>query len=577
MKCLFLYRYSNEYGGIQDLIKRLSNFLKNKGHRVYLLSDHLYYKNHDEMLEEGLEIFYWNKKNILKFLFEKEIDIVCSFEPYKKYIFLTLLFKFLKKNIGTILVFCGSRSENSGRLFRILYTTGIIFKIYDKFIAVSNYAASVAFGGNFMEKIKVIYIPVEIEKYKKTNFARFNLVAIGRICKRKNFEELIEIFGELHKKQKNLSLDIIGGLEKININYFNYLKRLVKEKKLENFINFHINVSESKKLDLLSQSTLYITTSKHEMFGIATVEALASGVPVVAYGNTATKEVCSLSKQILVRDGDRKEMVKKVLDLLKNRKKLREFSTDARKKAEVLFSPKNWVEYEKIFENLTKQKKREKDNFKTLSFEQKVKKYLTAEGGYIWKEFERRKVKRVLDIGCGEGVFLAISPNKIIGIDKNPEMVALCRKRGLQAILLDVEKEKLPFPDNYFDGAVMMRLLEHLCFPKEVFLEINRVLKLNSLFFVIVPTKDHENYWHDYTHVRPYTLKSLKMLAEDTGFEIDEYFYTGNGIPFWGKLGLSKYVNPSKVREKFGIFHTRGNIWAILRKSRNMNKFKINE
>jgi len=575
MRCLFLYRYSNEYGGIQDIIRRLSSFLKNKGHRVYLLSDHSDYKNRNEALGGSLEIFYWNKKNILKLLFEKEIDVICSFEPYKKYIFLTLLFKFLKKDIGSVLLFCGSRSENPGRFFKFLYKTRIIFKIYDGFIAVSNYAANVAFGGNFIEKIKVIYIPVEIEKYKKTTFSRCNLITIGRICRRKNFEDLIEIFAEIHKKQKNLSLDIVGGIEEVNINYFNYLKDLVKEKKLENFINFHINVPERKKLDLLSQSTLYVTTSKHEMFGIATVEALASGVPVIAYENTATKEICSISRQILVRNGDKKEMIKKILDLLNDKEKLQEFSNNARKEAKALFSSKNWSEYEKLFGKLIKQKKRKKEHFKALSFDEKVKKYLNAEGGYIWREFERRKVEKILDIGCGEGIFLGINPYKIIGIDKNPEMVTLCKKRGLRAILLDVEREKLPFPDNYFDGAVMMRLLEHLYYPKEVFLEVNRVLKLNSLFFVIVPTKEHENYWHDYTHVRPYTIESLKMLAEDTGFEVDEYFYTGNGIPFWGRLGLSKYVNPSKIREKLGVFHTKGNIWAILRKSRNVNEYRI--
>ena len=87
MRCLFLYRYSDIHGGIQDIIRRLSKFLNDKGHRVYLLSDHPDYKNRNEALEGSLGIFYWNKKNILKLLFEKEIDVICSFEPYKSIFF----------------------------------------------------------------------------------------------------------------------------------------------------------------------------------------------------------------------------------------------------------------------------------------------------------------------------------------------------------------------------------------------------------------------------------------------------------------------------------------------------------
>lgn len=570
MKYLFLYKYNNIHGGIQSIIRNLNIFLKDNGNRIYILSDHPDYKKQDKMIENNLEIFYWNNKNVLKFLFEKEIDLICSFESDKKYLFLTLLFKIFKKKISSVLIFCGSHSERPSRFFKFFSKTGLIFKIYDKFIAISNYTANVAFKGNFIKKIKVIYPPIEIEKYKKTDFKRFNLITIGRICERKNFEDLIEIFDNLHKKQQNLFLDIIGGLDKTNVNYFNYLKNIIKKKKLEKFVNFHINIIEKEKIDLLSHSTLYISTSKHEMFGIATAEALSSWLPVIAYKNTATAEVCSLSGQILIEDRNKGKMVEKILSLLQDKKKLQKFSNIGREKAELLFSSENWSDYKKLFEDLTKEKQKKINKFKFLNFDQKIRKYLNIEGGYIWKKFEHRGVERILDIGCGEGIFLGINPNKIIGVDKNAEKVSLCKERGFQAIAVDIENEILPFVDDYFDGIVMMRLLEHLYSPIEVFFEVNRVLKLNSLFFIIVPTKNHKNYWRDYTHVRPYTIESLQMLADDTGFEIDEYFYTGNGIPFFEKLGLKKYINSSKIREKFKLYHTKGNIWAILRKSKNM-------
>lgn len=567
MKYLFMYRYNNIRGGIQGLIRKLGDFFVLKGNRVYVLSDHADYKKKERLLEDNLEIFYWNKKNILNLLFEKEIDIICVFEPYKKYILLTSLFKIIKRNVTSILIFCGSRSEKSGRFFYIFSLSRLIFKIFDGFIAISKYAQKICFRGKFLKKIRVIYIPVELEKYKPTSFRRYNILSIGRICKRKNYEDLIEIFDRLLKTEKNLVLDIIGGLEEVDVPYFEKIKKLVVEKKLQKFVNFYINVSEDEKLQLLSQSTLYVTTSQHEMFGITTVEALASEIPIVAYKNTATEEIVSQAKGVLVEDGNIDEMVKQIRRVLINKEELKSSFLYNKNISKIFDGEKLMNMYEQFFYEVTKKQMIKRGDFKFLNFQNNVKRLMNAEGGYIWREFKRLKVKRVLDVGCGEGFFLALKPDKTIGIDRNKELIKLCKERKLKAICVDIEKRKLPFEDSYFDGAVLMRILEHLYDPKKVLGEINRVLKMNSLVFVIVPTKEHENYWKDYSHIRPYSLESLLMLAKDTGFEIDEYFYTGNGIPLWGKLELNNYVNPSKIRERLGIYHKRGNIWAILRKT----------
>jgi len=570
MKILFIYKYGNIPGGIQKFIKDLGNFLRSEGNRVYILSNHPDYKEKMEVFEDNLEIFYWNTKNIARLLFEKEIDIICVFEPHIKPLFLTCLFKIIKPHTSSVLIFCGSKTETPGRFFHLFVFLRLIFKFFDTFIAISRYAQNACFKKKFLEKVQVMYIPIELEKYRLTNFTRYNLLTIGRICKRKNYEDLIEIFENVHQTEKTLILDIIGGLEEINIDYFNYIRSTVKEKKLENFVNFHINISEEEKLDILSQSTLYLTTSKHEMLGISTVEAMASGIPIIAYNNTATREICSFGKQILVKEGAKDEMADKILKLIRNKEEIQKLSKDGKTAAKLFESKEILDSYMALFVNLfQQQKKREK--FKLLNFEEKVKQYMKAEGGYVWRKFDSVGIKKVLDIGCGEGIFFMTRPGAVVGIDKNKQLVELCKDRNLSAKVVDVETESLPFRHNCFDGVVMMRLLEHLYIPKKIFLEINRVLKLNGLVFIIIPTKEHENYWQDYTHVRPYTIESLGMLAEDTGFEIDEYFYTGNEIPLWRKFGFHKYINPAKIRERLGLYHRKGNIWAILRKSKECN------
>jgi ubiquinone/menaquinone biosynthesis C-methylase UbiE len=92
-----------------------------------------------------------------------------------------------------------------------------------------------------------------------------------------------------------------------------------------------------------------------------------------------------------------------------------------------------------------------------------------------------------LDIGCG--------PNKhlgYIGIDK----------RGLPGvdIVLDLDKEGLPFPDNSVDEVLLYHVLEHVESPWKVMKEVIRVCKDGAIIRVRFPYPLHENAYKDPEH-----------------------------------------------------------------------------
>jgi ubiquinone/menaquinone biosynthesis C-methylase UbiE len=89
-------------------------------------------------------------------------------------------------------------------------------------------------------------------------------------------------------------------------------------------------------------------------------------------------------------------------------------------------------------------------------------------------------------------------------------------------IKLDVQ-QKLPFPNEFFDGVVMAEVIEHLFHDVSTLKEIHRVLKPDGILAMTVP------YLHDEPeyHVRVHTYNSVRRLIEFCGFRIEEHFYRG--------------------------------------------------
>ncbi|MCS7203728.1 MAG: class I SAM-dependent methyltransferase [Thermodesulfovibrio sp.] len=137
--------------------------------------------------------------------------------------------------------------------------------------------------------------------------------------------------------------------------------------------------------------------------------------------------------------------------------------------------------------------------------------------------------KYILDIGCGPGESLDYikryvnSDAELFGID-------LDRNKNLSEFVnffqVDVDENKLPFHDSFFDIVISTFVLEHLKNPQKLFTEVKRVLKNRGYFYcvtenytsIFLPGKF--NFYSDPTHVRPWTKESLKALAQMCGFEV---------------------------------------------------------
>jgi len=135
--------------------------------------------------------------------------------------------------------------------------------------------------------------------------------------------------------------------------------------------------------------------------------------------------------------------------------------------------------------------------------------------------------KRGIEIGVGTGRFAA--PLGIgFGVDPVREMLEMAAERGVEVKL--GYAENLPYPDDFFDYALMATTICFLDDVDKAFAEVARVLRENAVFsvaFVDKKSRLGKKYQHredrgfyEDAHFHSYDEVMAKM--EDAGFEITE-------------------------------------------------------
>jgi SAM-dependent methyltransferase len=171
---------------------------------------------------------------------------------------------------------------------------------------------------------------------------------------------------------------------------------------------------------------------------------------------------------------------------------------------------------------------------------------------------------KLLDIGCGTG-WLAEQFASYTGIDASPEAVETARGLGRNVIQVHADAG-LPFADAAFDAVVMKDLLEHVADPVAAVREARRVLRPGGRLFASSP--DAQRWvWDDYTHRRPFTIKSFRLLFTDQGFGVEHVGYESVSPG----VGLLSARTRRKRRPRIFValarlpFHRR-NVWLLARR-----------
>lgn len=119
-----------------------------------------------------------------------------------------------------------------------------------------------------------------ITLYNKVKKPAKNILSVGSISKRKGHLYLVDAFEKMCQQVPDAQL-VIAGVKSEEA-YYDLLTKRIASSNYKERIHLLIDLPQEKLYDYYSQATIFALHSEEESQGIALVEAMASGLPIVS-------------------------------------------------------------------------------------------------------------------------------------------------------------------------------------------------------------------------------------------------------------------------------------------------------
>lgn len=327
--------------GAETMVEHLSSGLIAEGHDVLIISlFDLHTAITDRIESKGIKIEYLGKKRgfdpsviakMRKIIKAYKPDIINTHIYVLPYVFMAAL----RLNINLVhTVHNVAQKEQTNVGKRI---NKILFRMFNVLpIALSKEVQKTIHEvyGLPTQRIPVIFNGIDLskcivkKKYKRNK--DFNIIHVGRFMDVKNHGLLIKCFAQFVKLHPDARLQLLGDGERRE-----EIVQLVKELDITDFVEFA--GLQSNVYPWLHNADLFILPSKFEGMPMTLIEAMGTGLPIVASNVGGIPDMLTSKKDALLIEPNEKDIIEALEFLYSNEGKRKELGQNALRKS-VMFS-----------------------------------------------------------------------------------------------------------------------------------------------------------------------------------------------------------------------------------------------
>ena len=186
-------------------------------------------------------------------------------------------------------------------------------KKFDLFIPASK--SIYEFYKEYLTGPQCIYLPLCIDEIPRNRVSlnTNQITVMGRLSKEKAYDDMLRVFKKVLEQNPDAKLNILGdGEERASLSI------LADQLAISNSVIFHGNTVGEAKNEIMNNTSVFVTASHYESFGLVLLEAMSYGIPCVSFDSAkGSLDIIEDGKDgFIIRDRNLDEMANKIVELL---------------------------------------------------------------------------------------------------------------------------------------------------------------------------------------------------------------------------------------------------------------------
>ena len=177
-----------------------------------------------------------------------------------------------------------------------------------------------------------VYLPSAFDKksYEVSTMNYNRILFCGSIEYRKGLTYGLQAFKVIHDVLPQYKFHLVGGIPPNFAKYYAGLQQYIRDNHLEDSVIFEGRVPQERLDWLYSHSDLFLFPSMLEGYGMVILEAMARGLPVAAFNNSAIPyTVKDNVNGLLIENKNAELMGKRVCELLHDKARMKQLQLGA--------------------------------------------------------------------------------------------------------------------------------------------------------------------------------------------------------------------------------------------------------